>query len=51
MQDDYAVLRQELDVRGFDEHASDVEITYTISDDRQDLKVTYDAVSLRTMKP
>ncbi len=49
--DDYAVLRQVLDVRGFDANASDVTIVYTVSDYKQDLSVKYEQISLRETGP
>ena len=49
--DDYAVLRQVLDVRGFDANASDVAIVYTVSDYKQDLSVKYEQISLRETGP
>lgn len=51
VQDDYAVLQKVLDVSGFDANASDVEVTYTISDYRGDLSVKYDQISLREATP
>lgn len=47
VKDDYAVLRQVLDVSGFDANASDVEVVYTVSDYRGDLSVKYEQIALR----